>query len=75
MKVLLNYFKPDTGKFYGSGELVLPPVHMFDVHDHVRDLLIVRRLPGLAVEHSNFIVSVNVPEHGDNHPQLIIEKE
>lgn len=84
MRVKLTYFKP-TGKFYASGEfdsqcpsheltrypewIIGPYLHAIWVE--VAVLVEAKRLPGLEEGHSDFLVSVDVPDHPHNHPHLI----
>jgi len=72
MKVNLIYFK-QTGKYYSEGDYETEKEHLFEIFDEVRKKLRRRILPGLIQGHSNFIVSVDVPDHPHRHPKLIIE--
>jgi hypothetical protein len=72
MQVKLDYFKPN-GKWCTEGEYrehQTKPLH--EIWQDVKQMLLDKTLPGLCVDHSLFIVSVDVPEHEHNHPHLIV---
>ncbi len=68
----LTYFKP-TGKYYSQGELEVGDFYaLWLIWDDVRELRNKRALPGLIQGHDDYIVSVDVPDHPDRHPHLIM---
>lgn len=74
MKVRLTYFKPN-GKFYSSGEYTSAypagrPLYVF--WDEVEELARTRSLPGLVQGHDDYIILVDVPQHANRHPCLIL---
>ena len=81
MKVRLTYFR-HSGKYYTEGEYehvpyvdVIGPVYtpMFQIWEEVRGMLIRGVRPGLVKGNpTEFIVSVDVPDHPHNHPCLIM---
>lgn len=71
MKVNLTYFRKG-GKYYSEGSYETTRAELFEIHNEVRRMLEMRSCPGLIKNHSNFIVSVDVPEHPHNHPRLVI---
>lgn len=71
MKVLLSYFKPN-GKWYSDDEYETSKELLFEIWDEVRAMRDARRLPGLVEGHSEYIVSVDVPDHPHRHPHLIM---
>lgn len=71
MVVKLEYFKR-TGKWYASGEVEMANQPLFKIWDEVKAMRDEGCLPGLVKGHSDFIVSVDVPEHEHNHPHLIV---
>ena len=74
MLVKLTYFK-DTGKYYTSGEYETVQSDLGDIWDEVRAMGRTKTLPGLCQGHSDFIVSVVVPDHPHQHPRLITSFE
>ena len=72
VKVELTYFSPTSGKYYASGEYETNRLHMHEVFDEVAELVRHRQLPGLVQGHGNWIVSISVPRHPNNHPHLVI---
>lgn len=73
--VILNYFKPKSGKWYAEGKYQTNEDTMFRIQDEVRRIAKAARLPGLIPGHSNFIVHIECPEHQYNIPKLIIPEE
>lgn len=71
MLVKLTYFKY-TGKYYASGEYETTQPELWEIFNEVRDKLEAKQLPGLLDGCGDFYVLVNVPEHKNNHPALII---
>lgn len=71
MRVNLDYFRP-TGKWYASGHYDTTLEDLGDIWDEVRALAANRMLPGLCANHSDYVVSINVPDHPHNHPRLIM---
>ena len=74
MKVLLTYFKL-TGKFYASGEYETTLKDLGEIWNEVSEMLNPGRLPGLIEGHSQFFVTVNVPDHEYNHPHLVMSDD
>ncbi len=70
MTVNLNYFKM-SGKWYAEGSYETECEHLFQIWDEVVTL---KTLPGLMPisKPASFIISVDVPDHKDRHPHLII---
>ena len=73
MKVNLTYFK-DTGKFYSSGAFDYGG-ELYEIWNVVKLKQETGNLPGLTENHGEFIVLVDVPEHENNHPKLIIPED
>lgn len=71
MIVKLDMFKRN-GKWYSEGEYETEEKPLYQIWAEVRRMRDERRLPGLIEGHSDFIVSVDVPDHEHNHPHLII---
>lgn len=74
MKVRLTYFKP-SGTYYSDGEydyLADEKTLMLDIWQDVAEKLEVRQLPGLIPGHDPKIVLVDVPDHPNNHPHLVM---
>ena len=69
MKVYLTYFK-QNGKYYSDGHYETQKSSLLDIWEEVRIMIRERKLPDLTEGHSEFIVSVDVPEHEMNHPHL-----
>lgn len=72
MKVNLVYFK-QSGKYYSEGSYETNRKELYEIWYDVSLLMQDKELPGLTQGHSNFIVSVDVPEHPNNHPHLILK--
>ena len=72
MRVNLTYFK-QSGKFYSEGTYTTNRKELFEIWYDVALLMQDKELPGLMPGHSNFIVSVDVPEHPHRHPHLILK--
>jgi hypothetical protein len=71
MKVKLTYFTP-RGKYYTDGEYETEKTNLWEIVEEVNVLARERKLPGLIEGHSQFIVHVDVPEHPNNHPNLVL---
>lgn len=71
MKVNLTYFK-DTGKYYSEGSYETEKEHLFSIFQEVQQKVQDRILPGLVRGCSEFIVGIDVPDHPNNHPRLIV---
>lgn len=71
MIVKLTYFKP-SGKYYSEGHYMTDKKRLFEIWDEVVDMQQTKNLPGLMHGHSEFHVSVDVPEHPHRHPHLVI---
>ena len=70
MKVNLIYFK-QTGKFFSEGTYETEKEHLFQIFTEVREKTHSGDLPGLIKGHSEFLVSIDVPDHPHRHPHLI----
>lgn len=73
MKVKLTYFRV-FGKYYSEGEYDTNQLHLFEIFEEVAKLIENRKLPGLIEGHGSYIVLVDVPEHPNNHPALVLPK-
>lgn len=71
MKVKLTYFKP-SGKYYSEGEYDTELSDLYEIWLEVHVKRFAQCLPGLIAGHSEYIVSVDVPEHPHNHPHLCV---
>lgn len=71
MKVNLIYYKI-TGKYYGEGSYETSQDDLWRIWGEVKEMLNKRDLPGLMKGCSEFIISVDVPDHQHNHPTLIL---
>ena len=71
MRVDLTYFH-HSGKYHSTGTYETEYSYMYEIFSEVRQLLVARICPGLVSNHSNFIVSIDVPDHKHNHPCLVI---
>lgn len=71
MIVKLTYFKP-SGKYYSNGCYTTHKVELYDIWNEVENMQVRKELPGLSPGHSDFIISVDVPEHPHRHPHLIL---
>lgn len=69
--VHLTYFKP-TGKYYSEASVMSAGPELFDIWDDVRTWMRTQCLPGLMAGHSEFIVLVEVPDHPNAHPHLML---
>lgn len=71
MEVKLTYFK-ESGKYYSGGSYEAENKPLFEIWDEVREMQAAGKLPGLVSGATEFIISVDVPEHEHAHPRLII---
>lgn len=72
MEVKLTYFK-HRGKYYAEGVLDLPnSMDLQAIWDEVGRLNREGGLPGLVETSTNWIISVDVPDHPHNHPRLVM---
>lgn len=71
MKVNLTYFKK-SGTFYGRGNYEIESQPLYMIWESIERLLDSGIRPGLVDGHSGFHVLIDVPEHEDNHPHLLI---
>ena len=69
--VKLTYFRR-SGKYYTEGEYNSEKRHMHEIFDEVQLKSEMGTLPGLMKGHSDFIVLIDVPEHPNNHPRLVV---
>jgi len=74
-KVELTYFR-SGGKCYTGGEYISEKKEMYEIFAEVRTLNANRQLPGLTEVHDPaYFITVNVPDHVNNHSALIFNKE
>lgn len=72
MQVNLTYFKR-TGKYYTDGSFdIREDASLSEIWDLVRLMKISGELPGLVKGATEFIISIDVPDHPHNHPHLIL---
>lgn len=71
MLVKLTYFTP-SGKYYSKGSYTTNKRGLYDIWDEVEDMRVQEDLPGLSPGPSNFIISVDVPDHLHRHPRLLL---
>jgi hypothetical protein len=71
MKVNLTYYRYG-GKFSSEGSYETQREHLFEIHEEVQEMLEAGCLPGIRPGHSQYLVSVDVPEHPHNHPRLVM---
>ena len=70
--IKLDYFKPDTGKWYASGgaDVDIDAVH--DAWTLVREWNTLGGLPGLSEGSNGWLIHVQVPTHPHDHPRMIL---
>jgi hypothetical protein len=71
IEVHLTYFKR-TGKYYSGGSYISNAKPLHEIWDDVKRLMQDGKLPGLVEGANDFIVEINVPDHENAHPKLII---
>ena len=71
LKVNLTYFK-DTGKYYSEGSYLTKVTDLNKIWNDVIQMARMKRLPDLVKDHSDFIILINVPDHPNDHPKLIL---
>lgn len=71
MKVKLTYFRPG-GKYYSSGEYETRNGHLFNIWDEVKEMRDKNELPDILT--NDWIILVEVPEHINDHPKLILPR-
>lgn len=71
MRVELTYFKTN-GKYYSSGDYKTKKQHLWEIWEEVREMQKEKKLPGLVDGHSEFHITIDVPEHPHNHPHLVL---
>lgn len=71
MKVELMYFKPESGKFYTSGEYDSAFDEAWEIFHEVKGFRDAGRLPGLRAGATDFDVLVDIP---NLYPALIKSK-
>ncbi len=71
--VQLDYFKR-SGKWHAEGSYVSEHTSLNKIWAEVHRLRFSGKLPGLVEGnwHTDYIVSIDVPEHPHRHPHLII---
>lgn len=69
--VNLTYFK-DTGKYYSSGSFKTTHKPLYMIFEEVINMMKLGKRPGLIDGNSGFHVLIEVPEHENNHPRLLI---
>jgi hypothetical protein len=67
MKVFLTYFRP-YGKYYSEGEYETNEPLLYKIWEEVKNM---EKHPGLSL-YWNGIISVDVPDHPNTHPCLIV---
>jgi len=72
-KVELTYFRP-SGKYYSEGHFETTETDLYNIWNTVEILSESKTLPGLTLDHSEYIVLVEVPDHPYNHPHLVLPK-
>ncbi len=79
MKILtvkLQYFKP-SGKWYESGEFEVPDtMELYQIWEFVRLKALNGNLPGLAnsVTPYEYMITVDVPGHKNEHPHIMMPR-
>ena len=71
MIVKLTYFK-DTGKYYTEGSYSSTLDNLGDIWHEVQNLRSNGALPGLTPGYPLFYILIDVPDHRNNHPKLLI---
>lgn len=71
MIVKLIYFK-SSGRYYSEGSYMTNKENLGEIWEEVRGMQRTKNLPGLMAGHSEFHVSVDVPDHPHRHPHLIL---
>ena len=74
MKVNLTYFAP-TGKYKYEGSYDTDKQHIHEIWTEIEFLNMEHRLPGIVSGIWNGPISVDVPEHPNNHPRLILPEQ
>lgn len=74
MKVVMNYFKAGSGKWYAEAMYETKEIQMFSIHLEVKRMIEeLKSVPGLIDGTvGGFIVHVEVPEHTNNVPKLFV---
>jgi hypothetical protein len=70
VKVILTYFR-ESGKYYSEGIYMEDYLPLYKIWEKIENM---KKHPGLSMKWRGFI-SVDVPDHINNHPHLIIMKE
>lgn len=71
MLVKLIYFKP-SGKYYSEATYVSDKEQLYEIWDEVKQRMVVKKLWGLMIGHSEFHILVDIPKHPHRHPHLIL---
>lgn len=71
-KVELTYFQPG-GKYYSLGSYTSDCEHVFEIHEEVRKLKNLNKLPGLIGGWEGMVILIGVPEHPHNCPRLMLD--
>jgi hypothetical protein len=71
LRVDLTYFTI-TGKYYTDAEYETDKKDLWQIWDEVQEMMDVRCTPGLRRGHSLYIVLVDVPDHPNRHPHLVM---
>jgi len=71
MLVDLIYFRL-SGKYYSSGSYMTNKENLGEIWEEVRGMQQTKNLPGLMTGHSEFHISIDVPDYPYNHPHLIL---
>jgi hypothetical protein len=70
-EVKLTYFK-ETGKYYSNGSYTSFKEQLFDIMDEVREKQAKGILPGMVEGYRAPFLTIDVPDHPNNHPRLCI---
>ena len=67
-------YRTDRGKYYSECSYESGLIHMFEIVDEVQTMLDSGQLPGLSGASCNYFVTINVPDHPNDHPCMCIPK-
>lgn len=69
--VKLTYFK-QSGKYYGEGEYTSEEESLWQIWEEIEDMFRRKKRPGLVDGAQEFNTLVNVPDHPNAHPHMIM---
>lgn len=72
MRVEIEYFRHDSGKFYTNESYDTNETTLHGIWDELRERMRAGSWPGLIAGQHDFITRVNVPGHLHEHPRLIM---